>query len=200
MDSRGASDVGQVNITVNPLNDPPSVSSATFSVAENSANGTVVGTVTASDPDAGTTLTYSLSGSDASPFLINGSGQITVNGSLNYEVKASYSFTVNVSDGTVTSSAPVTVNLTDVAGEAGPKITAVRVNGTTWNAGFRDFVDGIEGDGQAAGYLIPTGASQAAILPWINMNQILVTFNSNVGSSLDTSDFVLSGIPACEPT
>ncbi|MCH3873826.1 hypothetical protein LZC35_08925, partial [Campylobacter jejuni] len=48
-------------IAVTNVNEAPTnatLSAAT--VAENAANGTVVGTVTGTDPDAGSTLTYSL--------------------------------------------------------------------------------------------------------------------------------------------
>ncbi len=59
-----------VAITVTNVNEAPTVTSAaTASFAEN-GTGTVY-TVAATDPDAGTTLTYSISGADASLFNIN---------------------------------------------------------------------------------------------------------------------------------
>ena len=91
--------------------------SATRQVAENSAGGVNVGApVTATDPDDDT-LTYSLSGTDASSFAIGAStGQITTVANVNYdhETKPSYSLTVEASDGELTDSIAVTVNLTDV--------------------------------------------------------------------------------------
>ncbi len=42
-----------------------------FTIAENSANGTVVGTVLTSDPDASNTYTYSLVNSASGRFAIN---------------------------------------------------------------------------------------------------------------------------------
>ncbi len=54
-------------------------SSATASIAENSANGAVVATVTGLDRDAGNTLTYSLTNNAGGRFAINSTtGQITV--------------------------------------------------------------------------------------------------------------------------
>ena len=49
-------------------------------IAENSASGTAVGdAVTATDPDTGDTLAYTLSGTDAASFNIDsGTGQISV--------------------------------------------------------------------------------------------------------------------------
>ena len=77
----------------------------TLRVDENTAASTVVGPVTATDPD-NDSLTYSVSGTDAAEFnqvfvINNGSGEITVKSgaSPNYESKRSYSITVNVTDG-----------------------------------------------------------------------------------------------------
>ena len=121
-----------VTINVTDVNEPPSFAddTATRSVAENSAAGTNIGAVvTASDPDSVAkfnTLTYSLSGTDAGKFDINGStGQISVKAGHipNYEAKTSYSVTVQVSDGknaggsadtTVDDTIAVTINVTDV--------------------------------------------------------------------------------------
>ncbi|MCY4575786.1 MAG: cadherin domain-containing protein [Chloroflexi bacterium] len=76
-------------------------SSATRSVAENSAPGTAIGSrVTATDRD-GDTLTYSLSGTDASLFNIDSSnGQISVarGTALDFEAKNSYAVDVRVTD------------------------------------------------------------------------------------------------------
>ncbi|MEQ1825809.1 MAG: Ig-like domain-containing protein [Pirellula sp.] len=77
--------------------------------------------------------------------------------------------------------------------ETGPRVTSVRVNSTAWSDVFRDFADGGFVDPTAFGYVVPTGNnSQAATLPWVNMNQILVQFNENVSASLDVGDFRLT--------
>ena len=125
-----------VTINVTDVNEAPTFSSdtATRSIAENSAVGTNVGAaVTASDVD-GDTLTYSLEGTDASKFDIGSStGQITVKtGNIpNYEAKTSYSVTVKVSDGSLTDTIAVTINVTDVLEPpAAPTVTA-SANSTT---------------------------------------------------------------------
>ena len=76
-----------------------------FSVEENAAATTVVGTVAATDTD-GDTLTYTVTGTDATAFaetfaLNANSGEITVKagGTVDFETKPSYVITVNVSDG-----------------------------------------------------------------------------------------------------
>ena len=90
-----------VTINVTDVNEPPQFSSATAtrSVAENSASGTNIGAVVAATDPESDTLTYSLSGTDASSFSISSTtGQITVKSALDYETKSRYSVTVNVSD------------------------------------------------------------------------------------------------------
>lgn len=62
------------------VNNPPTMQNQSFSMNKNSPNGTAVGTVVATDPDAGQTLTYSIqSGNTNGAFAINAStGAITV--------------------------------------------------------------------------------------------------------------------------
>ena len=103
------------------LSGVPTVQAATFSLAENSANNTVVGTVIATDPD-NDVLTYSITAvdpdGDGTPaFTIDNSGVITVNDSddLDFETTLTFNLTVTVDDGQLTNSAAVTIDLTDVA-------------------------------------------------------------------------------------
>lgn len=61
----GETATASVTITVNDVNEAPSFTLFSYSgeIAENSANGVDIITITATDPDSGDTLTYSLSGS-----------------------------------------------------------------------------------------------------------------------------------------
>ncbi len=113
----------QANITVNltDVNEAPQISNQTFSIAENTANGQQVGTVAASDPDAGQTLSYSIiSGNTSNAFQIGSStGILTVNNStaLNYETSPTFILVIKVQDngaGSLSDQANITVNLTDV--------------------------------------------------------------------------------------
>ena len=101
-------------------NQAPTITAATYSLAENSINGTVISTIEASDPD-GDTLTYLIiSGNDAEAFsLDSNSGELTVSTSsaLDFETTPSYSLVIKVSDGALSDSATVTINLTDVEEE-----------------------------------------------------------------------------------
>jgi Ca2+-binding RTX toxin-like protein len=101
-----------VNVTDVAENVGPVISglASSVSVAENQ---TSVISVSASDAN-GDTLSYSLSGTDAASFSINSSGVITFDAAPNYESKNSYSITVRVSDGSISPSQALTVNVTNV--------------------------------------------------------------------------------------
>jgi hypothetical protein len=86
---------------------PTISSSATFSAAENQ---TAIGSVTATDAD-GDSLTYSISGSEIN---ISNSGVLTFATAPDYETKNSYTATVTVSDGAVSATQVITVNVTDL--------------------------------------------------------------------------------------
>jgi large repetitive protein len=96
-------------------------------VAENSANGTVVAQLAATDPDAGATLSYSLTNNAGGRFAINATtGQITVaNGTLlDFEAATNHSVTARVTDqGGLTRDLTFNVNLTDVV--EGPAVNVI---------------------------------------------------------------------------
>ncbi|WP_461054070.1 beta strand repeat-containing protein, partial [Spirosoma arcticum] len=104
-------------ITVTNVNETPTISPQTFAVNENAANATVVGTVVAADPDAGATLSYSiLSGNTGGAFtLVGNSLQVANTTALDFETTPTFSLSVRVSDGTLSATALVTVNLNNVA-------------------------------------------------------------------------------------
>ncbi|ALJ00051.1 hypothetical protein DC20_15040 [Rufibacter tibetensis] len=97
---------------------PIDVNTAANTVAENSAGGTLVGiTASSTDPDAGTTLTYSLSVNPENRFAINSStGVVSVASGavIDFETTPSLDITVQVSDGSLTSSQTFTIEVTNV--------------------------------------------------------------------------------------
>ncbi len=110
-----------ITVTAAPTNQAPTISNQSFNLAENSGDGSVVGTVVAFDPDAGQSLTYAITGGTVSgAFSINSSnGQITVTNSsvLNFETTPSFNLTVQVTDNgspVASKSATVMINLTNV--------------------------------------------------------------------------------------
>ena len=72
-------------------------------------------------------------------------------------------------------------------------VAGIYVNGTAWNANFRDQVDGTA-DASSYGYEL-TAANAALTVPWVNVNEIVVRFNAPFNpASLDPSDFDLTGL------
>ncbi|NWK55282.1 cadherin domain-containing protein [Verrucomicrobiaceae bacterium N1E253] len=100
-------------------NTAPVVSNATYAVAENRNAGTVVGTVMATDADAGDSLSYSITGGNAGgEFAIqSNTGEITTTAVLDHETTGQYVLTVSVSDDgnpSLNDTADITIKVTDV--------------------------------------------------------------------------------------
>ena len=126
-DGDDLSDTTTVTISVTDVNEAPSfaTTTATRSIAENTAADTNIGSaVTATDPD-NDTLTYTLGGADAASFsIVSTSGQLQTNAALDYETKTTYSVTITVSDSELTDTINVTINVTDVDENRAPEFTA----------------------------------------------------------------------------
>ena len=118
-DSGNLTDTIDVNISVTNVNEAPSFSAATASrtVAENTATGQNIGSaLSATDPDSGDTLTYTLGGTDASSFtIVSTSGQLRTSAALDFETEDEYEVTVTVTDGgNLTDTIEVVINVTNV--------------------------------------------------------------------------------------
>ena len=117
-----APDIGAYEyISSSGSNLPPVINNQSFSINENSPNGTGVGTVVATDPNAGQTLTYTIvSGNTNNAFTLNSStGQIIVANSaaINYESASSFALIVRVTDngtGNLWSQATITINILNI--------------------------------------------------------------------------------------
>ena len=108
-------------------------------VAENSNPSTVVATVTATDPD-GETLTYSLSGLDASSFTIPdaGTGELRATVGLDHETKESYEVVVTATDPYgLSDSITLTISVTDVQETSVLAITGLSNQTVAENVAFR---------------------------------------------------------------
>ncbi|MFO0877716.1 MAG: cadherin domain-containing protein [Gemmataceae bacterium] len=111
----------QVLAALPPANLPPVAQNAVWNVAENSAAGTLVGVVSASDPDAGQTLSYALlAGNTGGAFALDPvTGALTVANpaALDFETQANYALHVRVVDSgnpALDAYATVIVQLSDV--------------------------------------------------------------------------------------
>ncbi len=137
----------EITIAVTDVNDPPTVGSAAFTVAEDINDTFQIGSISTHDED-GDPLTFSLANTPASDnFEISALGIISLKTgkNLDYETNTFHNFDVIVSDGTVSVNRQVTVNVTDVV-EAPPVIVSTfagsgvggLVNGTGIAAQFND--------------------------------------------------------------
>ena len=134
-----------VTVNVNNINDntPVVTASQSFNINEDAANTTSVGTVAATDADAGTTLSdWTITeGNGDGIFAINSStGEITVtdNTKLDYETRTSYYLTVTVSDGSHTSSSEnISITVNDVFEKSDQSITFSQLADLTY--GDSDF-------------------------------------------------------------
>ena len=118
-DGNDGKDSIAVTVTLNDLNEPPAFAegAVTLRVAEDVGVGGDVGSpVTATDPDGGDSLTYSLTGQNEGGFtIVAATGQVRVGQALDYETAVGHSLTVQATDsGGLTATKTVTVNVTDV--------------------------------------------------------------------------------------
>ena len=108
---------------------PTDIALSSSSVEENKPVGTAVGTLSAIDPDAGDSFTYSLvagtGDTDNSSFTITGN-QLKTAQSFDYETKSSYNIRVRVTDSAGNPfEKALTINVTDVNEHTGPTIVSL---------------------------------------------------------------------------
>ena len=125
------SDTGTVTVQVLDVAEPPYLTSTAMSVPENVPAGTVVGTLTAVDPE-GAAVTFTLVDDDASgglddgeaaPFAIGGNQLVVASQeAMNHEARPVREVTVEMSDGSETARGVVTVAVTNV--EENPVLVA----------------------------------------------------------------------------
>ncbi len=178
VDAAGNFDTANITLNLNNLNDnAPRIDDTSVALNENSANGTAVYDVndffTGNDTDLdGTALTYSITAGNAlGGFAINAAtGQVTVANSamLDFETTPVFSLTIEASDGTLTDTAVMTINLNDLN-------EAPVVNATV-------------------GLNTPDLGEPSGVLPPVTLNPGAESGQSIGGPELFHRDFVLQGI------
>ena len=169
-------------------------SAETLSVNENASPGTIVGTVSANDPDDDT-LTLSVSGTDATAFaevfsLDTGTGAIRVKtgATVDYETKASYSITIRVTDGEDITGATETPSSIDDTVAVTITVTDVEETGTVALSRQTPRVD-IQ---VTASLTDPDGGVNAVTWQWSKSDTAAGTFNDITGAT-DVSYTPVSG-------
>jgi len=104
----------------------PVISDQTFSVSELATVDQVIGTIAATDHN-GISLTYGIeSGENADKFALN-ANNIVLKSALDYETKSLYTLEVSVSNGTLSSTALVSITVEDVPNQSVEKAFTIRV-------------------------------------------------------------------------
>ncbi|MEJ1162046.1 cadherin domain-containing protein, partial [Prosthecomicrobium sp. N25] len=117
-DAAGHSRTETVTVDLTDVNDngPSDILVSGGTIAENSAGGTVVATLSTVDADTGESFTYSLAGTDAGLFTVVGNEiRVAPGAVLDFEAGGTRTFDLTVTDAAGhTRTETVTVNLTDV--------------------------------------------------------------------------------------
>jgi hypothetical protein len=167
---------------VQTVNQPPNIASQNYSIDENSANGTFVCHVIASDPDDGQSISYSiLGGNTANAFSINSTnGNITVNNysALNFEDNSVFSLEVQVVDDwaiPLSTSATITINIIDVNEDPTVNDASFSIAENSSTNSFVGHVVAIDPDnGQTLNYSILSGNTNSAFQIGTTNGNILV--------------------------
>jgi hypothetical protein len=128
-----------ITISVTNVNEAPTItinsSNSTHAITQ-AENSTSITTYTATDVDAGASLSFSLSGADAADFAINSSSGVLIFASspdfeapADSDVNNQYVVIITVSDGALSDTQTLTVTITNANESA--SISAPTVSGTT---------------------------------------------------------------------
>ncbi len=163
-DTQG-SDTANLQITVNDVNEGPTIDSVnTFAPDENQFGAA---NIDASDPDAGSTLTYTITGgADAGKFDINTSnGTITFKSTPDFEnpndagADGTYNLDVQVSDGVLTDSDSIAITVNDI--NDAPEITSSKSFNAAENQTKAGTVTATDQDGDTVTFSITGGVDAA---------------------------------------
>jgi hypothetical protein len=214
-DAGGLSIEQQFTIIVTNANDAPaSIALSGSSVAENSAAGTLIGTLAVLDPDLGDSHTLTLLNNAGGRFAISGNQFLVADGTLlDYELAASHPITVRATDaGGLSLDTPLLITITDVddlptiseisgvhfedldgdgvrdAGE--PPLAGTTVYLDLNNNGVRDLSTVLEPDTYVAGMVLNT-VSPGVTLAVLDPSNALLPFP--VTATYDSFQFAPTG-------
>ncbi|NGZ28044.1 MAG: DUF4347 domain-containing protein, partial [Magnetococcales bacterium] len=128
---------GVMTISLTDVSEAPVFLDQTIYIAENKAHNDPYTPLVASDPDEGSQLRFSILPEDATatPFSVHSQGYVDFKSGgspLDYETKSSYQFHVTASDGSLTRTALVTVQVTDI-----PETPIFHLTSLNGSNGFR---------------------------------------------------------------
>lgn len=179
-----------ITVSLNKINQMPQVENQVFALDENSPEGTVVGSIVATDRE-GDPLTYSITaGNAAGAFTLDGKTLKVANSApLDYETTSQFVLTVSVSDGISNVQVSITINLNNVADNADNDILTFSVPGIVDEASIDPVnhtvavtVTGVAREALTAEFTISPGAesdpASGTVLDFTNAQIITVSAES----------------------
>ncbi|MDB2686500.1 VCBS domain-containing protein [Mariniblastus sp.] len=119
-----------ITVTINGINQAVTATNTTLEVREDAIDGSLLGTVIASDPDGDAPAISIVSGNEAGVFAIDAAGNVTLADAsqLDFDTTPEYVLVFEASDGLTFDSATLTINVVDV-----PKAAVIGgdITGTT---------------------------------------------------------------------
>ena len=130
------STLGDVLVTITDVNEAPVLDAvATMNFKENLTPGTVLTKLKATDPDGTTAIVYSIvGGDDLNTFEIKNGNELTLKTELDYETNSSYVLKVKASDGLLSDSTNIKINVIDIPNTSVEESIKVQV----YNVVFED--------------------------------------------------------------
>ncbi|MBE63124.1 MAG: hypothetical protein CMB89_12255, partial [Flammeovirgaceae bacterium] len=131
------------DVEVSESQAPSDISLSATSIDENEAIGSVVGTLSTTDPTSGDTFAYTVGGTDAASFSIGNSNELQLAISPDFETKNSYEIEITTEDAlgeTFTKAFSITINNVVELGPNDEYALYAFTGGT-----FEDFVEEIDG-------------------------------------------------------
>lgn len=120
-----ASTIITINVTDIDENQAPTIDEQSFEISENINDTSIIATVVATDPNDDE-LIFSITNDEDNLFEITINGELSLqNGkTLDFETKILHEIIVQVSDGSISSNAIITINVTDIYENQAPNIIA----------------------------------------------------------------------------
>ena len=196
--------------TINDDDDPPTVSVDDFRALEQST-GTTAFTFTvrlsaASSKTVAVTATTAPNTATAPSDYTHVTGPITFNPGETQKtfvvsvvgdtaVEPDETFFVNLSapsNATIGDGQGTGTILNDDSPAAVPTVSAVYLSGTAWARVFMTYLQTIGAGNSTYGFAVPGAAAQLDEMPWVNVNQVSITFSEDV--VVDAGDLAIRGL------
>ena len=127
------SDEAQFIVKLNQIDEPPIVDDFTFNVDENSSANTLIGIISATDPES-KTLSFQITSGNSEGYFKLENNQLKVAKPINYEEYSSFNLVITVNDGVSNIESNVTVNINNLADETGNDILSFTFDGIIGSA------------------------------------------------------------------